>query len=108
MTEQFDDDGPLPQDWLPEATAAADAPEWERRVARIVAAAEACPTTATTLGAWWKVAAVLAAAVALTLVLTPRDEDTATLPLAVIAVGLDAHPVLAMLAVLAVDPPEDR
>jgi len=127
MVERAGDNAPrpLPRDWLPEATAPEGAPEWDVRVARIIAAAE--PTLRrlgkrrseiaaswpTMLGSWWKSAAALAtAAAALLFMLKPetiREPAQGWLPLSVVAaegepfalwegLGISADPVLALIA----------
>lgn len=127
MVERSNDDTPrpLPSDWLPEAAPTESDPRWEFRAQRIVAAAEpslrrlgdrpsVVDAWSTRLGAWWKPAAALAtAAAALFVVLDPpgtREEfDHGSLPLSVVAAegepfvlweaaGIDADPVLALIA----------
>lgn len=116
---------PPPRDWLPHPTAPESAPEWQNRLERIVAAAEPALrrlgergsdvelTWPAMLGRWWKPAvAMAAAAVALLLVLHPRNatrEAGDGLPLSVVAaegepvalwegLGIEADPVLALIA----------
>lgn len=113
--------------WLPDPIQPEDHPEWDRRTARILAAAEpglarsaGRPATATEawlyeLGGWWRpVAALAAAAVAFLLLVTenPRPGPNATEPDAMAltilasdgdptaiwaALGVPADPVLALL-----------
>jgi hypothetical protein len=126
MVERPDGDipSPLPRDWLPRATAPESAPEWDVRVARIVATAdpalwslrrratETQVTWPTMLGSWWKPAAALAAAASGLLFLfgpsPERRPSGAGLPLSVVAaqgdpvalwegLGIEADPVLAVL-----------
>lgn len=130
MVERPNDDmpRPLPRDWLPEAAPSESDPRWEFRAQRIVAAAEpslrglgewryVVDAWSTRLGAWWKPAAVLAtAAAALFVVLDPSGireaSDHGSLPLSVVAAegepfalweaaGIDADPVLALIAMQA-------
>ena len=117
---------PLPREWLPDAAAPADAPEWDATLQRILAAAEPAlrrlesgdsqrdVTWVTVLGSWWKPAAAIVAAAALLLLLDrPNtaigESQRGSLPLNVMAaegepvalwesVGIDAHPVLALIA----------
>ena len=126
MTDRFDDAArPLPREWLPAATAPANAPEWLERAARIVAAAEPAlhrlgdrapaveVSVSDLLGSWWKpVAAFVAAAAVLLLVLdpaSPRASSPGWSPLSVVAaagepfalwegLGIEADPVLALIA----------
>jgi hypothetical protein len=115
---------PLPRDVLPGPVPREGSAEWESAVERVLAAAEPRlpgPRRSvvhleqrwpSVLGAWWRPAAVLAAA-ATAAVLLMRAEPAApapgTIPLGVVAtqgdpaalfagLGLDADPVLALIA----------
>jgi hypothetical protein len=119
-----DSEHPLPREWLPDAIAPEDAPEWELALQRIVAAAEpelrqlASGSSerdlswATVLGSWWKLAGSLGAAAVVLLLAVGRPgtrADSGALPLRVVAaagepfalwesLGIEADPVLALIA----------
>jgi hypothetical protein len=120
MARRFEDgaDGPLPREWLPEATPLEGSPEWEALVRRVVAAADPVARAGapwpSVLGAWWRPAAALAAAAAVLLVLldAPSVQETpgdGALTLSLVAaggeptavlegLGISADPVLALIA----------
>ena len=114
-----EDPGALPREWLPEASPPEESAEWDRRVQRIMAAAD-LPTPSsvwTTIGSWWKPAAVLtAAAAALLWMVRAPAPAPASVPLSLVAIQADAQtllnavapdadPVLALIALRATAEP---
>lgn len=119
---RYEQERPLPREWLPEPTPLEGTPEWEVARARVLAKLAApsgaqAPSWPAVLGSWWKPAAVLAAAAAALLLVTdpsPRTRpadmaEPGALPLRLLAagghpaalmeeLGIPADPVLALVA----------
>lgn len=129
MTERSDHGAPrpLPREWLPDQLAREEAPVWDARSQRIMEAADpelrrlwnrrSAPVATwwSVMGLWWKPAAALAAAATAFLLLTGGPADLAeppsgSIPLDLVAsagdpvtlwgaFGVQAHPVLAQIAI---------